>query len=154
LTHILSQVDLDFLSGQVESIIPLFFLNRTSPGYLSTKGDHFRFGSVFNYKKQPNRFFFFEKKHRNRTETESNRPVSVRSGSVLDFKKPRKPICSYFFSNSSVRYLFTTIVFPALCKRIKSKKSTPLISSQIQNSAINQNPKFPGTGNLDFHISH
>jgi len=113
------------------------------------------FGSVrFLTIKNNQTGFFFEKKNRNRTETESSRPVSVRSGSVLDFKKPRKPICSYFFSNSSVRYLFTTIVFPALCKRIKSKKSTPLISSQIQNSAINQNPKFPGTGNLDFHISH
>jgi len=41
-------------------------------------GDHFRFGSVFIKKKQPNRIFFFEKKNRNRTETGSNRPVSVR----------------------------------------------------------------------------
>jgi len=91
---------------------------------------------------------------KNQIETESNRLVSVQSDWVLDFKKPRKPICSYFFSNSPVRCLFTTIVFPALCKRIKSKKSTPLISSQIQNSVINQNPKFSGTGNLDFHRSH
>ena len=114
------------------------------------------FGSVrfLTTKNNQISFFFFEKINRNRTETESNRLVSVRSGSVLDFKKPRKPICSYFFSNSSVRCLFTTIVFPALCKRIKSQKSTPLISSQIRNSAINQNPKFQGTGNLDFHRSH
>jgi len=115
------------------------------------------FGSVrfLTIKNNQTGFFFLKKKpkpNRNRVKPTGFGPV--RSGPVLDFKKPRKPICSYFFSNSSVRYLFTTIVFPALCKRIKSKKSTPLISSQIQNSAINQNPKFPGTGNLDFHISH
>jgi hypothetical protein len=33
------------------------------------RGDHFRFGSVFNYKKQPNQFFFFEKQNLNQTET-------------------------------------------------------------------------------------
>jgi len=93
------------------------------------------FGSVrFLTTKNNQTGFFFLKKQ---TETESNWPVSVRSGSVLDFKKPRKPICSYFFSNSSVRCLFTTIVFPALCKRIKSQKSTPLISSQIHRSHWN-----------------
>ena len=42
-------------------------------------GDHFRFGSVFIKKSNQTEFFFFEKK-RNRTETGSNRPVSVRFG--------------------------------------------------------------------------
>ena len=37
------------------------------------RGDHFRFGSVFTYKNQPNRIFL----KKNATETESNRPVSV-----------------------------------------------------------------------------
>jgi len=41
------------------------------------RGDHFRFGSVF-IKKSNQTEFFFEKK--NRTETGSNRPVSVRFG--------------------------------------------------------------------------
>jgi hypothetical protein len=39
-----------------------------------TRGDHFRFGSVFTHKKQPNR----KKKTQNRTEPGPNRPVSVR----------------------------------------------------------------------------
>jgi hypothetical protein len=51
------------------------------------RGDHFRFGLVFTYKNQPNRIFFLKA-----TETESNRPVSVRFGSVFNVKKPRKPI--------------------------------------------------------------
>ena len=32
------------------------------------RGDHFRFGSVFNYKKQPNQFFK-KKQNLNQTET-------------------------------------------------------------------------------------
>jgi len=112
------------------------------------------FGSVRFLTTKNNQIGFFFLKKQTETEPKPSQTDRFRSGSVLDFKKPRKPICSYFFSNSSVRCLFTTIVFPALCKRIKSQKSTPLISSQIQNSAINQNPKFSGTGNLDFHRSH
>ena len=42
---------------------------------LITRGDHFLFGSVFI--KKSNRIKFFKKKNRNRTETGSNRPVSV-----------------------------------------------------------------------------
>jgi hypothetical protein len=41
---------------------------------IMTRGDHFRFGSVFINKSNQTEFFFFEKK----TETGSNRPVSVR----------------------------------------------------------------------------
>jgi len=40
-----------------------------------TRGDHFRFGLVFIKKITKSNFFF---KNRNRTETGSNRPVSVR----------------------------------------------------------------------------
>ena len=43
------------------------------------RDDHFRFGSVF-IKKSNQTEFFFEKKNRNRTETGSNQPVSVRFG--------------------------------------------------------------------------
>jgi len=42
------------------------------------KGDHFRFGSVFIKKNNQTEIIFFKKKNRNRTETGSNRPVSVR----------------------------------------------------------------------------
>jgi hypothetical protein len=42
---------------------------------LRGRGDHFRFGSVFNYKKQPNRFFFFEKTNRNRVKPTGFGPV-------------------------------------------------------------------------------
>jgi hypothetical protein len=52
------------------------------------RGDHFRFGSVFTYKNQPNQIFL----KTNATETESNWPVLVRFGSVFNVKKPRKPI--------------------------------------------------------------
>ena len=41
---------------------------------IMTRGDHFRFGSVFINKSNQTEIFFFEKK----TETGSNRPVSVR----------------------------------------------------------------------------
>jgi hypothetical protein len=52
------------------------------------------FGSVrfFPIKTNQTEIFFFLKSNRNRTETESNRPVSVRFGSVFNIKKPRKPI--------------------------------------------------------------
>ena len=52
------------------------------------------FGSVrfLPIKTNQTDFFFLKKKNRNLTETESNRPVSVRSGSVFNVKKPRKPI--------------------------------------------------------------
>jgi len=43
------------------------------------RGDHFRFGSVF-IKKSNQTEIFFLKKNRNRTETGSNRPISVRFG--------------------------------------------------------------------------
>jgi len=45
---------------------------------IMTRGDHFRFGSVFINKSNQTEIFFFWKKNRNRTETGSNRPVSVR----------------------------------------------------------------------------
>jgi len=48
--------------------------------YILVRSDHFRFGSVFIKKSNQTEFFFFEKKNRNRTETGSNRPVSVRFG--------------------------------------------------------------------------
>ena len=112
------------------------------------RGDYFRFGSVFTYKNQPNRFFFWKK---NWTETESNRPVSVRFGSVLDFKKPRKPIRSYFLSNSPVA--FSQILFSlycANCKQPKAKNQHHWFQLKNKNKinilnpklAINQNPKF------------
>jgi len=44
------------------------------------RGDYFRFGSVFIKKSNQTEIFFFWKKNRNRTETGSNRPFSVRFG--------------------------------------------------------------------------
>jgi hypothetical protein len=55
---------------------------------IMTRGDHFRFGSVFIKKSNQTEIFFFEKKNQNRTETGSNRPVSVRFGSVFLGQKP------------------------------------------------------------------
>jgi len=57
-----------------------FFTNQlmripASFSFMFISGDHFRFGSVFTHKKQPNRK---KKKTRNRTEIGPNRPVSVR----------------------------------------------------------------------------
>jgi hypothetical protein len=49
---------------------------------ISYKGNYFRFGSVFINKNNQTKIFFFEKK----TETGSNRPVSVRFGSVWFFR--------------------------------------------------------------------
>jgi hypothetical protein len=43
---------------------------------MESRGDHFRFGSVFIKKSNQTEFFFLKKK----TETGSNRPVSVRFG--------------------------------------------------------------------------
>ena len=56
-----------------------------------TRGDHFQFGSVFIKKKvtKPNLFF---KKNLNRTETGSNRPISVRFGFL-----GQKPVWLDFF---------------------------------------------------------
>jgi len=48
-------------------------------GIYTNRGDHFRFGSVFTFKKQPNQKE--KKRDPNRTETGRNRPVSVRFGS-------------------------------------------------------------------------
>ena len=84
------------------------------------RGEHFRFGSVLNWKKQSNRFFF-KKKNWNRTEIESNRLVSVRFGSVLDFKKPRKPICSYFKISCKIN-----MVFPIFFKYPNAKNPNPI----------------------------
>jgi hypothetical protein len=49
------------------------------------RGDHFRFGSVFIKKSNQTEIFFFLKK---KTEIGSNRPVSVRFGSVFLGQKP------------------------------------------------------------------
>ena len=61
------------------------------------RGDHFRFGSVFTHKKQPNRKK--KKQTRNRTETGPNRPVSVwfrfGFGSVFDAQN-RKNLYAFF----------------------------------------------------------
>jgi len=59
------------------------------------KGDHFRFGSVFIKKNNQTEIIFFLKKNRNRTETGSNRPVSVR----FDFlgQKPVQTGLARFF---------------------------------------------------------
>jgi len=54
----------------------------------SIRGDYFRFGSVFIKKSNQTKIFFFWKKNRNRTETGSNWPVSVRFGSVFLGQKP------------------------------------------------------------------
>jgi len=62
-------------------------------------------------KKQPNQFFL--KKNRNRTETESNQPVSIRFGSW--FQKTEKTYTLIFLLELTSS-LFTNIVFPALCK--------------------------------------
>jgi len=71
-------------------------------------GDHFRFGSVFIKKSNQTEFFFFEKK-RNRTETGSNRPVSVRFGFLG--KKPVQTGLARFFRVFSVSVRFSFSVF-------------------------------------------
>jgi hypothetical protein len=53
-----------------------------------SRGDHFRFGSGFTFKKQPN----WKKRDPNRTGTGPNRPVSVRFGSGFWGPKPEKPL--------------------------------------------------------------
>jgi hypothetical protein len=57
------------------------------------------FGSVrfLSKKVTKPKFFFFEKKNRNRTETGSNRPVSVRFGSVFLGLKPVQTGLARFF---------------------------------------------------------
>jgi hypothetical protein len=62
---------------------------------LADRGDHFRFGSVFIKKSNQTEFFF--EKNRNRTETRSNRPVSVRLGLVFLGKKPIQTGLARFF---------------------------------------------------------
>jgi hypothetical protein len=59
------------------------------------RGDHFRFGSVRFLSKKVTKlkYFFFEKK----TETGSNRPVSVRFGSVFLGQKPVQTGLARFF---------------------------------------------------------
>ena len=52
-------------------------VSEPDPNIRRPRGDHFRFGSVFTYKKQPNQFFF-EKK----TELKPSQTDRFRSGSV------------------------------------------------------------------------
>jgi len=59
----------------------------------SSKGVYFRFGSVFI--KKSNQIEFFKKKNRNRTQTGSNRPVSVRFNFLE--KKPVQTGLARFF---------------------------------------------------------
>jgi len=59
-------------------------------------GDHFRFGSVFTFKKQPNRKG--KKKDPNRIGTGPNRPVSVRFGSGFWGPKTEKPMVIFLAS--------------------------------------------------------
>jgi len=65
-----------------------------------SRGDHFRFGSVFIKKSNQTEFFFF-KKNRNRTEIGSNRPVSVRFGFL-----GQKPVWLGFSGFGSVFFRF------------------------------------------------
>jgi hypothetical protein len=57
------------------------------------RSDYFRFSSVFIKKNNQTEIFFFEKK----TETGSNRPVSVRFGSVFLGQKPVQTGLARFF---------------------------------------------------------
>jgi len=63
---------------------------------IKTRGDHFRFGSVFIKKVTKPKNFFLKKKQ-NRTETGSNRPVSVRFGSDFLGQKPVQTGLARFF---------------------------------------------------------
>ena len=58
---------------------------------IKTRGEHFRFGSVFC--QNSNQIFFFKKRktNRNRTEFIQNRPISVRFGPVFLVKIIIKP---------------------------------------------------------------
>ena len=77
---------------------------------LTSRGDHFRFGSVFIKKNNQTEIFFFKKINWNRTETGSNRPVSVRFGSVQFFRAKTGsnrfgsvfPVLAQFFRFGSV----------------------------------------------------
>ena len=64
----------DILSGTISLNVPWHL-------YLRGRGDHFLFGSVFSFKKQPNWKEKKKKEDPNRTGTGPNRPVSVRFGS-------------------------------------------------------------------------
>jgi hypothetical protein len=66
-----------------------------------SRGDHFRFGSVFIKKSNQTEIFFFKK-----TETGSNRPVSVRF--VFLGQKPVQTALARFFWFGSV--------FPVFCR--------------------------------------
>jgi len=65
-----------FVSWNVTSLLRC---NGSTTNTVVGRGDHFRFGSVF-IKKNNQTEIFFLKKNRIRTETGSNRPVSVRFG--------------------------------------------------------------------------
>jgi len=68
-----------FVSWNVTSLLRC---NGSTTNMVVGRSDHFRFGSVF-IKKNNQTEIFFLKKNRIRTETGSNRPVSVRFGSVF-----------------------------------------------------------------------
>ena len=61
-------------------------------GSIVGRGDHFRFGSVFFKKNNHTEIFFFKK-----TETGSNRPLSVRFGFLE--QKPVQTGLARFFSD-------------------------------------------------------
>ena len=90
------------------------------------RGDYFRFGSVFI--KKITKLNFFIKKNRNRTETGSNRPVSVRFGSVFQRKNRFKPVWLGFFGLARFwlgffRFFSVRIgsVFPVPCLKNRNR---------------------------------
>jgi len=71
-----------------------------------TRGVYFRFGSVFIKKRNQTEFFF---KKKTRTETGSNRPVSVRFGFLE--QKPVQTGLAWFFRFGSVLARFGSVFF-------------------------------------------
>ena len=102
-----------FCKAGCEQKLGLYDVSSINTKYfmIFTRGDHFRFGSVFTQKKQPNRKKK-EKKKRPETEPEPAQTGRFRSGFLS--KKPDKPICIFWALSSSLTTAVTKSP-PILC---------------------------------------
>ena len=114
----------------------LFLLCREWEG----RGDHFRFGSVFTYKKQPSRFFFEKKLKPNRNWVKPIGFGPVRFGSW--FQKTKKTYTLIFLLKLASS-LFTNIVslHCANYKQPKAKNQHHWFQLKNNNKINIPNPK-------------
>jgi hypothetical protein len=80
------------------------------------RGDHFRFGSVFNYKKQPNQFFLKKTKpkpNRNLVKPTGFSPVQFGSW----FQKTEKTYMLIFLLELVSKMPFHNYCFPCIVQR-------------------------------------